>query len=290
MESDVKQEGTVREREILRDGSELDFLPEAMSEEMFSDFDLGNSLMDFNDYRAIDKDGSKRQKPKTAADFEAYLSARLPPEEPYGMFSNDITMCRCLGTKGGDNLLADIERKNAEQGMGNVAIPNTNIRLINYSVCPKCGKIFSFKDLAEYYRHPKNDDRFRSPGEQARGDTRVFCSDCETWFLPALIIVDDTPKNEVQFLCRNQTMDAIEYYFFRRGKQALTKNRANILYDKSGLKAVKNDIHLGEMEQKPTLIVNLLQYTPANLTLNLIDGTNVEKGDVLYGWWGKGLA
>jgi hypothetical protein len=173
--------------------------------------------------------------------------------------------------------------------MGNVAIPNTNIRLINYSVCPKCGKIFSFKELSEYYRHPKNDGNFRSPGEQARGDTRVFCPDCETWFLPALIIADDTPKNEVQFMCRNQTMNAIEIYFLGRKKEALTKNRANILCDNGGLKAVKNDIHLWEMEQKPTLIANLLQYTPANLTLNLIDGTNVEKGDVLYGWWGKGL-
>jgi hypothetical protein len=33
----------------------------------------------------------------------------------------------------------------------------------------------------------------------------------------------------------------------------------------------------------------LLQYTPADLSLNLIDGTNVEKGDVLYGWRGRGL-
>jgi len=272
------------EREVLRDGSEFDLRGEVMSD--VSDFGLVDEDLALN----LVAGGTVV---KTAADFEAYLLARQPPEEPYGSFhsfSKDITMCRFFGAKNSENLLADIERKNAEQGMGNVAIPNTNIRLINYSVCPKCGKIFSFKELAEYYRHPKNDDRFRRPGEQARGDTRVFCPDCETWFLPALIIADNTPKNEMQFLCRNQTMNAIEKYFLERGKQALTKNRANILYDnESGLKAVKNDIHLWEMEQKPTLIANLLQYTPANLTLNLIDGTNVEKGDVLYGWWGKGF-
>ena len=63
-----------------------------------------------------------------------------------------------------------------------------------------------FKELSEYYRHP---------------------------------------KNEEQFLCRNQTMNAIEKYFLERGKQALTKNKANILCDnESGCKAVKNDIHL----------------------------------------------
>jgi hypothetical protein len=36
------------------------------------------------------------------------------------------------------------------------------------------------------------------------------------------------------------------------------------------------------------LITNLLQYTPANLALNLLDGSNVRKGDLLYGWVGIG--
>jgi len=35
----------------------------------------------------------------------------------------------------------------------------------------------------------------------------------------------------------------------------------------------------------PTLISKLLQYTPANLALNLIDGSNYQKGDVLIGAW-----
>jgi hypothetical protein len=222
--------------------------------------------------------------------FKKFLSSRYPPEQPYGMCTKDVTMCRFFGSKNGENFLAKIERMNAEQGIGNAAIPNTDIRLINYSVCPTCGKIFSFKELGEYYRHPKNDNRFSSAAEQARGDTRVCCSDCDTLFLPAIIIVDKTPKNEVQFLCRNQTMNTVEEYFMARGKQVLTRNKANILTDSaSGLKAIKNDVILSEMEQKPTLIVNMLQYTPAHLTLNLIDGTSVEKGDVLYSWWGKSL-
>jgi len=76
------------------------------------------------------------RKIKSLADFEAYLIKRSPPEEAYGMFSADVTMCRFFETKNGENILADIEQKNAEQGMGNLQIPNTNIRLINYSVCP----------------------------------------------------------------------------------------------------------------------------------------------------------
>jgi len=47
----------------------------------------------------------------------------------------------------------------------------------------------------------------------------------------------------------------------------------------------KGDSELEEMSAKPTFISNLLQYTPANLVLNLIDGSNIQKGDVLFGAW-----
>ena len=255
------------------------------------DFALPEEAFDFPGIEASDLAlGGKALKPITISDFEAFLSARLPGEEPYGMYCKDVTMCRFYASKNGESLLADIEQKNAEQGMGNMQIPNTNIRLINYSVCPVCGRIFSFKDLAEYYRHPETDNRFQSPGEQSRNDTRVNCSDCKTWFLPALVIADKTPINETQFLCRNQTMDAVEKFFIKKGKNVLSKNKSNILADPAkGFKAVKNDVILHDMEEKPTLIVNILQYTPANLALNLLDGSNIEKGDILYGWWGKSL-
>jgi hypothetical protein len=48
---------------------------------------------------------------------------------------------------------------------------------------------------------------------------------------------------------------------------------------------ILNDVLIKEMEEKPALISNLLQYTQANLALNLIDGSNVRKGDLLYGAW-----
>jgi predicted RNA-binding Zn ribbon-like protein len=279
--SDFDLAAGVRREEALSDFSEtIDLVPEAAGDS----FDL----MPLDEL--LTSEGRAPQQ-KSAADFEALLLTRQTPEKPYGIFDKDVTVCRFSDSKNNENILADIERKNAEQGMGNILIPNTNIRLINYSVCPKCGKVFSFKDLSTYYGAPKSDGRFRSRGEQARGDARVFCSDCETWFLPALVIADKTPQNEVQFLCRNQTMNAVEKYLLEAGRQVLTKKKANILVElATGIKAVKTDFTLGDLAKKPTLIANILQYTPANLALNLLDGTNVEKGDVLYGWWGKGLA
>jgi hypothetical protein len=40
---------------------------------------------------------------------------------------------------------------------------------------------------------------------------------------------------------------------------------------------------LKQLKSKPTLIGNMLQYTPANLLSNLLDGSNIEKGDILFG-------
>jgi hypothetical protein len=114
----------------------------------------------------------------------------------------------------------------------------------------------------------------------------MYCSDCGTYFLPALIISDGTPKNEMQFLCRVQTADAIERFFMEKGMNVLTGKNENLLR-RNGLRAVRNDIILRRLESRQTLISNLLQYTPANLILNLIDGSNIQKGDALFGEWRK---
>ncbi|GHV06802.1 hypothetical protein FACS189485_15940 [Spirochaetia bacterium] len=218
--------------------------------------------------------------------FESFLKKRqIQPEEPYGhSYEQNITMCRFWGSKHGEKILSDIERKNNEQGMGNVKIPNTKIKLINYSICPECNTIFSFKELADYYANPKPDPAFSNRVDQFRQDTRVCCPKCGTYFLPSLIISDGTPMKEVQFLCRIQTVNAIEQYFLGKGMQVLTQNKKNVLH-KGGRRAIRNDILLKQLELRPTLITNLLQHTPANLIPNLIDGSNVEKRDVLYGAW-----
>jgi hypothetical protein len=226
-----------------------------------------------------------RVKEPSIEEFEAFLTERkFEPEKTYGMFDKDITMCKFFESQDGETILADIERKNAEQNMGNIAIPNTNIRLINYSVCPKCKTVFSFKELMDYYKNPKPDPEFRNKAHQIREDTRARCSECGEYFLPALVIADGTPKNEVQFLCRVQTVHSIEKFFLDKGQPVLTKNEANISKD-GKFTNIRNDVELKLLESKPTLISNMLQYTPANLLSNLLDGSNVEKGDILFGKW-----
>jgi hypothetical protein len=41
------------------------------------------------------------------------------------------------------------------------------------------------------------------------------------------------------------------------------------------------------MDEKPTLITNMIQYTPFASIMNLVDGTNVTKGDLLFDEWGS---
>ena len=244
---------------------------------------------------AGDSESRPANKYRSVDEFSAYLLARRPTENGpvYGAathsFIADATVISYRNFPGGEELLADIERKNAEQNMGNRTIPGTNIKLINFSVCPKCAKVFSFKDLSSYYAKPKKDARFRDLRDQYRHDTRVYCHDCDTYFLPALVISDGTPRSETQFLCRVQTMSAIErFYKERYGENVLSRKKANILTKAASetTTAVRNDIYLKDMESRPTLITNLIQYTPAPLVVNLIDGTNHSKRDVLFGVWG----
>ena len=217
--------------------------------------------------------------------FEEYLTGRtFDREKPYGIFDKDISVCRFFSGGKDENLLEDIMRKNNEQGQGNVKIPNTDITLINYSFCQNCKTIFSFKELTDYYANPKPDPQYRSRAHQFRQDTRVCCHNCGAYFLPSLVIADRMPKNEVQFLCRAQTIDAVEKYFARNGTRVLTKKEENV-QQKNGLRGIKNDVYLKQLDEKPTLITNMVQYTPFKLIMNLIDGTNVEKGDLIFDEW-----
>jgi hypothetical protein len=206
------------------------------------------------------------------------------PEKLYGVFEKDIFVCRFFDSGKNENLLEDIKRKNEEQGHGNIKIPNTNITLINYSFCQNCKTIFSFQELVDYYRNPRPDQRYKNRANQYREDTRVCCKNCNTYFLPSLIISDGTPRNEVQFLCRVQTMHAVETYLSQKNIKVLSRDEKNII-QKGNLKAIKNDVFIKDLEEKPTLITNIVQYTPFNYITNFIDGTNVEKGDLLFKQW-----
>jgi len=192
-------------------------------------------------------------------------------------------MCRFFGSPDGDKFLADIERKNAELGSGNYQIPGTEIRLINYSVCPKCRTVFSFGELKNYFHNPEPSQTFKNKQEQFRNDTRMRCSGCGTYFLPSLVIADGTPRNEVQFLCRMQTVEAIEKFLAGKGRTVLTKNKSNIVKIGEGRGAVYNDVLLGDLIEKPTLASNLIQYTPANIVLHMMDDSGSGTKQYLFG-------
>jgi hypothetical protein len=225
---------------------------------------------------------------KSIDDFNAFLTKRNEaPEHHYGIFDKDVSVCRFFEDKKGESILADIMLKNTKTGMGNVCIPNTNIKLINYSYCPKCGRIYTQQALKDYYNKP-----VVRPGKNLRHalrkETRVVCNDCGTVFLPTLIIVDETPKNSVQYLCRNQVIDAIEVYMEDTySEQVLTRNKNNFRSREDGLVSCANDLLISKLEEKPTLITNFIQYTPPPLILNFIDQKNIENDDVVFGIWQK---
>jgi hypothetical protein len=166
-------------------------------------------------------------------EFEKYLlNRKYELEKPYGIFDKNIMICKFFDTKDNEKILSEIKQKNEEQGLGNIKIPNTKIMLINYSFCPKCKTVYSFNEVMDYYMNPKSDTRYKNRSWQAREDTRFYCNLCNTYFLPSLIISDGTPKKEVQFLCRTQTIDAIEKYFFESNIRVLTK-KVKTLYKKA---------------------------------------------------------
>lgn len=225
----------------------------------------------------------------TIEGFKDYLNSRgFDADKPYGMFDSEATMVRFADTSGNEAILAEIRAANRAEGQGVITVAGTGIELINFSACPGCGKVYSMGALQAYYRNPKADPRI-SRRDQFRMDTRVCCEQCQTWFLPALLIIDETPKQECQFLCRLQTIEAIEKHYQDEFSQpVLTRRPENIKYRSSAkenrtLRAVRNDVSMAELPA--TLAVNILQYTPPPLMPNFLSGENLSNGDILFGAW-----
>ena len=254
------------------------------------DIDDGPDLASDFDMLALgdtDEDPEAREQRllrKRTEELEKFLANRFEAKEkPYGIFEADVTMCRFFGSQDGDKFLAEIEGKNAELGSGNYQIPGTEIRLINYSVCPKCSTVFSFVELKNYFQKPESSRAFKDKRDQYRNDTRMRCGNCGTYFLPSLVIADGTPRNEVQFLCRMQTVQAIEKFLAAKGRTVLTKNKSNIVKLGKGRGAVYNDVLLGDLTEKPALASNLIQYTPANIVLHMMDDSGSGTKQYLFG-------
>ncbi|MBK8397092.1 MAG: hypothetical protein IPL26_17900 [Leptospiraceae bacterium] len=203
-------------------------------------------------------------------------------EDKIGMFPPESIEINFFKDKNAEKILDEIRRKNELDGAGNVKIPGTDIEFINYSYCPKCAKVYSFSDLIKYYNKPVPNINFRIRGQQLREDTSVCCSECNTYFLPALVVIDGEPKTSMQFLCRMQTINEVERFYFQKWqRKVLSKNKANLIVQEKK-QYILNDVLLRELAENPTLILNLLQYSPIDLRIKMIEGKNIEERDYLF--------
>ena len=200
-------------------------------------------------------------------------------------FNKNIPVVRYFeGGNKAESVLADIHAKNEAQGSGNIKIPGTNIELINYSQCPKCERAFSHQEVQDYYANP-NPVEGLDRNAQYRGDTRMHCSQCDTYFYHSLVISDGKPANESWYLCRAQTVDAIEWFYQEKGEKVLTRVRSNRIQGEDGKIGILNDLDIDTLSEQPDLVASILQYTPPNYILAFVEGKNLENRDLLFGSW-----
>jgi hypothetical protein len=216
--------------------------------------------------------------------FLGYLRGQAGKEEPrIGLYTGNASIVRFSATEHAENVLSDIRALNDKEGCGNLRIPGTSVELINFSRCPSCGKLYGFRELSAYYANPDTDPSFPFRPAQLRGDTRVHCRDCGEWFIPSLVLADALERDEKQFLCRLQTVDAVERYVAdTRKRQVLSRKSDNIVQD-GAMGYIVNDVDITWLYDRATLIVNLLQYSTPPLMVSFIDRKNVERRDPLFG-------
>ena len=200
-------------------------------------------------------------------------------------FKRDIPVVGYFhGGSRAENVLADIHAKNEAQGSGNIKIPGTNIELINYSQCPRCKRVFSHQEVQDYYANP-NPVEGLERNAQYRGDSRMHCSQCDTYFYHSLVISDGKPANETWYLCRAQTVDAVESFYGEKGEKVLTRVRGNRIKGEDGKLGILNDLDIDTLSQQPDLVTSVLQYTPPKYIMAFVEGKNLENKDLLFGAW-----
>lgn len=199
-------------------------------------------------------------------------------------FAPAAPMARLSAQRDSLALLDATRALNDAEARGNFRIPGTGVELIPFAQCRKCKTQHSQGDLDRYYRSPPPDNRL-GRREQMREDTRFRCKKCRAIFLPTLVVVDGRPVTEFQYLCRIQTAHAIERYLWEStGRPVLTRNPASVMR-RAGQQAIANDVCLGDLRARPTLIANMLQYTPPQFVRSLITGANLQRPEPLYGAW-----
>jgi len=204
---------------------------------------------------------------------EILLQEPESPSEPRGLFVNEA---HCLSYFEGYpsrekklGILEETKMKNSKQGVRKKCFGSVTLSTLAY--CPECLEIFSAKKLQAYYRKPYVPQGY-DLGQIMRKDTRVHCSDCDSFFMTTLIIETDTPQSEVQYLCRVQTIDFIEN---RCPQPVLSQKSDNRVFSKgepSSFLGVRLDVSLDEIANDRVLLANFLQYTPFEQCLKLLAG------------------
>lgn len=215
--------------------------------------------------------------------FTALRTQSLRSEPVSGMFTKDALVVSLHSTKNGDQVLADLIALNKKEGGGTVSVPGTDLQLVNFSRCPTCGTLFSAQDLRNYYRNPVPATDLAHRHLQLRQDPRVVCHECSTAFLPSLVIADSLPRNEVPFLCRLQTIHAVEVYMKEQHERPVLSQVASNVRTVAGKQQILNDLSISQLAPKPGLILNILQYSTVPAQLHFLDGSNREHSDLIFG-------
>jgi hypothetical protein len=222
--------------------------------------------------------------PNIAEQVIARLLDPDPPEERgvrYGIFEPDRSMVPYFDDPTAENALSDLRALNASVGQPPIYIGGTSIELMNFSKCPHCSELHSSDDLMAAYAAP-----VRRPGvglhHQMRRDTCISCQNCGTRFQPTIVIIDQSPVAERQFLCRCQTVEAVRDYTRARNGIASLLHSVPAPAAKAGSWMI-NDVDINDLMERPTLIVNMAQYSPAALALRFMTGANMGADDVLFG-------
>ena len=214
----------------------------------------------------------------TVENITEYLFERSKDikEDFYSLFEKDIAVSRFSTNPNALNVLDEIYEKNKKSKMGNKKIPNTNIELVNFSQCPYCEKIWSMEELTNYYKNPYMEKNYTRK-EILREDTSIMCL-CKKRFNPSLLIMDGTSKEETQFLCRMQTIDAIEKFYLKEfNKDVLTRDKGSIRKYPNKEVGILSNILIDDLSLNPTLITNYIQYSTPSHILSFIDKKNQTK-------------
>ena len=236
--------------------------------------------------RRIISEGYEYYNIKSVEDFRQWLDRDQTKELDTGIigYHRDASVLKFFKDKN-EELLTDIIAENKKQNMGNTTIPGTDIQLVNYSACPKCKTINTLMDLANYYANPKPDPMFKDINDQCRKDTRVCCKDCQSFFLPSLVIVDGNPISEYQWLCSTQTLDSTQdYYLKMKRRQVLFANPKNRI-QVAGFWGIRVDVAVNELQERPSLVTNLLQYSPPEHIIRFVSDIPFTDQDVIFNRW-----